>query len=138
MTNTKLHLMNWPLINHFRRKKPNNMFKLLYIHSFLLHFIIPLFGCWLLDKSTFLRKCKNFNISLHITYMSLTTHITCFWDSSLTQQHRSEGPNYLSQNNLSNMAPNPPKALRGATQYQVQFSAAVEPSAFCSVTNYLY
>lgn len=32
MTSTKLHLMKWPLITHFRRKKRNNMFKILYIH----------------------------------------------------------------------------------------------------------
>lgn len=40
MTSTKLHLMTWLLINHFRRKKPNNMFRLLYIHS---HFYYTLF-----------------------------------------------------------------------------------------------
>lgn len=40
MASTKLHLMNWPLINHLRRKKPNNIFKLLYIH---IHFYYTLF-----------------------------------------------------------------------------------------------
>lgn len=33
----------------------------------------------------------------------------------LTQQLSNKGPNYVSQINLSNMAPNPPKMPRGAT-----------------------
>ena len=139
MTSTKLCVMNWPLTNHFRRKKPNNTFKLRYALSFLLHFILPLFECWLVDKSTFFRKCTNFYISFHIICMSLITHITCFLYSFLTQQLSNKGPNYLSQINLSNMAPNPPRMLRGATHYQVgNCTAAVLPSAIYSVTNDLY
>lgn len=139
MTSTKLCAMNWPLTNHFQRKEPNNTFKLLYAHSFLLHFILPLFKCWLVYKITFFRKCSNFYISFHIIYMSLITHITCFLYSFLTQQLGNKVPNYPSQINTSSMAPNPSKMLRGATCYQVgECTAAVLPLAIYSVNNGLY
>ena len=71
--------------------------------------------------------------------MSLIAHIACFLYRFLTQQLSNKGPNYVSQINLSNMAPNPPKMPRGATHYQVgKCTAAVLPSAIYSVTNDLY
>ena len=88
MTSTKLCVMNWSLANHFRRKKPNNTFKWLCAHSFLLHFILPLTECWLVHKSKFFRKYTRFYISFHIKYMSLINHIACFLYSFLTQQLR--------------------------------------------------
>lgn len=73
MTSTKLHLMNWPLINHFRRKKTNNVFRVLYIH---IHFYQTVFFHYLgfgwLTKVHFSESAQIlilYNIHIHILYI---------------------------------------------------------------------
>lgn len=114
---TKLHVMNWPLTNHFTGTSlialSSYCMHIYFYYILFFHYTDPLFECWLADKSTFFRKCTNFYISFHIIYMSLITHIPCFLYSFLTRQPTN---NYLSQINLSNIAPNPPKVLRGAAK----------------------